>query len=80
MPDTLNRVTEVFREVFNDNDLDISLDTSAKDISEWDSIMHISLIINVEKEFGVRLNSTEVAGLQSVGDLVRLVDSKVRLV
>jgi len=78
MPDTLERLTEVFREVFSDNELAISPETSAEDISEWDSIIHISLIINVEKEFGLHLNSADVGRLHNVGDLVRLIDSKIR--
>ena len=76
--DRLERLNEVFRDVFNDEDLVISRDTSAKDIAEWDSVMHVSLIINVEKAFGVRFSSSEVARLQSVGDLEDLIESKGR--
>lgn len=78
MSDVLHRVTEVFHDVFNDHDLLITPETSAKDISEWDSIMHVSLIIGIEKKFGVRMTSAEVTRLQTVGDLVRLIESKGR--
>jgi acyl carrier protein len=74
----LDRLNEVFRDVFNDEDLVITRETSAKDIEEWDSVMHVSLVVNVEKVFGVRFSSTEVAKLQNVGDLADLIESKGR--
>ena len=76
MPDRLSMLTEVFRSVFEDDDLTISRATSAKDIANWDSVMHVSLIISVEKAFGIRFSSSEVAGLKDVGELVDLIDAK----
>ena len=78
MEDTLKRVNEIFCDVFNDEDLVISRQTTAKDISDWDSIMHVSLIVTIEKAFGIRFSSSEVAGLQNVGELVDVIDAKGR--
>jgi acyl carrier protein len=72
----LEGLTEIFRDVFNDESLVISPETSARDIPAWDSVMHVSLIVNVEKAFGVRFSSSEIAKLQNVGDLAVLIDSK----
>jgi acyl carrier protein len=74
----LERLGDIFRDVFNDEDLVISRETSAKDVDEWDSVMHVSLIVNVEKVFGVRFSSSEVAKLQNVGELADLIESKGR--
>jgi acyl carrier protein len=76
MEGTLPRVTEVFRDVFNDDELVISRSTTAEDIVDWDSFMHVSLIIRIEKSFGIRFSSTEVANLRNVGELVDLVEAK----
>jgi acyl carrier protein len=76
--DRLERLGDIFRDVFNDEDLVISRETSAKDVDEWDSVMHVSLIVNVEKVFGVRFSSSEVAKLQNVGELADLIESKGR--
>ena len=76
--DRLERLGDIFRDVFNDEDLVISRETSAKDVEEWDSVMHVSLIVNVEKAFGVRFSSSEVAKLQNVGELADLIESKGR--
>jgi acyl carrier protein len=76
MDTTLGQLTQVFRQVFNDDELVISRQTTAKDVSEWDSLMHVSLIIAAEKTFKIRFSSAEVSGLKNVGDLVDLIEAK----
>ena len=74
---TLAQLCEVFQEVFDDDELVVARETTAREVDEWDSLMHISLIQKAEKEFGVRFSSSEVAELKSVGELVDLIDSKL---
>ena len=78
MDDTYNRLTSVFRQVFDDDELVIGPQTSASDVDAWDSINHVNLIIAVEREFKVRLRSSEVADLKNVGELARLLESKTK--
>ena len=73
---TLNRLTEVFHEVFDDDDIELSRETTAADVEDWDSLMHVTLILAAEREFDVRFNSTEVAQLHDVGQLIDLIDAK----
>lgn len=63
------RLTDVFRSVFDDLDLRLSADMTAKDVPDWDSLSHITLIVAVEQEFRIRFTTAEVAGLMNVGDL-----------
>jgi acyl carrier protein len=74
MSNTLERLNEVFREVFDNEDLSVTPATTAKDIEGWDSLMHVTLIVNVEKAFGVRFTSSEVAGLKNVAELMQLIE------
>ena len=74
----LPRLEEMFQEVFDDDDLAITRETTARDVEEWDSLMHVTLMLAVERGFGVRFSSSEVAMLESVGELVDLIDSKSR--
>ncbi len=76
MADSMPRLNEVFRNVFDDDELDITRETTAKDVEGWDSLMHVTLIVNIEKAFGIKFTSSEVAGLQSVGDVVDLIDAR----
>ena len=78
MTDTFERLSEVFRTVLDEEELMLSRQTSAKDIPQWDSLMHVSLIISVEKAFGIRFLSSEVAGLQNLGELTDLIESKLK--
>ncbi len=73
---TLQALTEVFRNVFDEDDVVLSRELTARDVEGWDSLAHVSLIVEVERRFGVRFSSTEVAHLESVGDLLDLLAAK----
>jgi acyl carrier protein len=66
------KLNRVFRDVFDDDDLEIFDAMTAADIDEWDSVTHITLVLAVEKEFGVRLNAAEVGRLNNVGEMIEL--------
>ena len=72
----LPRVNEVFRSVFDDPDLTVSLATTAKDVPDWDSITHITLVIEIEREFNVKFQMAEIEKLRNVGDLVAILATK----
>ena len=76
MDDRMERLNQVFRDVFDDDELQITRQTTAKDVEGWDSLMHVTLIVNVEKAFKVKFSSTEVASLQNVGELMSLIDAR----
>lgn len=71
------KLVEVFRDVFEDDQLDISRTTTAEDVDGWDSLTHVSLMINVERAFGLKFSSTQVASLKNVGELIDLVSARV---
>jgi acyl carrier protein len=74
--DVLERVNDVFRDVFDDESLSVRPETTAADVEGWDSLMHVRLIIAIEKAFRVRFSSSEVASLKDVGDLIGLLQTK----
>ena len=71
------RLTPVFRDVFDEDDLVPTPEMTADDVEDWDSLSHIRLIISVEKAFGVRFSTVELGSLKTVGDLARLVGTKL---
>jgi acyl carrier protein len=75
METTLARLTAIFRDLFDDDTITLTLDTSADDIKDWDSLMHVTLIKQTEQAFGLRFTSAQVALLTDVGDLVKVIDS-----
>jgi acyl carrier protein len=74
----LPKITEVFRNVFDDDDIVVTRETTAQDIPGWDSLMHVTLLVNIEREFGVRFASSEVADLANVGALVDLLERHLK--
>ncbi|WP_346291447.1 acyl carrier protein [Sphaerothrix gracilis] len=71
------QLTTVFQDVFDDDDIEIEDSTSAKDVSGWDSMNHINLVLGAEQEFGVKFKTAEVAQLANVGEFVDLILAKL---
>lgn len=75
--DIMNRVTDIFRDVFDDDELIITDSTNSDDIEDWDSLEHISLIVSMEKEFNLKFDIKEVNKLANVGEMIDLILSKL---
>ena len=69
----IKRLTAVFQDVFDDDTLVITAETTADDIEDWDSIEHITLIGAVEDEFGMRFKMGEVSGMNDVGEMIDII-------
>ena len=74
----LEALTQVFRDVFDDDDIVLTSATTAQDIEGWDSQAHVNLIVAAEVRFGVRFRSAELESLHDVGQFARLIESKQR--
>lgn len=70
------RLTAVFRDIFDNPSLEIADSTTADDIEDWDSVNHITLIAAVESEFKIKLSTRDVKNLANVGDFLKLIESK----
>lgn len=72
------KLTEVFRDVFDNDELVIGDSTTADDIEEWDSLEHISLIGAVEKAFKMRFTMKEVSGMKNVGEMISILCERAK--
>lgn len=66
------RLEQVFRTVFNDDALRLTDETTAADVPGWDSIEHINLMFSLEEEFGMQFVGNELAEVENIGALKRL--------
>jgi acyl carrier protein len=73
----LRDVTEIMGDVFDADDLNVSLETSAEEVEEWDSLSHIRLIVAIERKFGFKFKNSEIEGLKNVGELVNVIATKL---
>lgn len=71
--DVFNRLNKVFREVFDDKNINLSAETTAKDIDGWDSFEHINLLVAIEDEFSFKIPMSKVANLKNVGEIVDII-------
>lgn len=70
------RLTQVFRDVLDEPSLVLTPQMSAADVTSWDSVSHLTLIVGIEMEFGVRFATTELESLRNVSDIAALIQKK----
>jgi len=75
--DVLNKLNEIFRDLFDLPDLQLNEAMSADDIDEWDSVNHVMLVVEIERQFKVKFHTAEVEEMKNVGDLVKLIVAKL---
>lgn len=66
-------VAEIFRTVFDDEDLVITRETTSEDIEDWDSLEQINLLVAMEKKFSVKFKLDDVHDLANVGEIIDLI-------
>lgn len=77
MKEIYGRLNEVFRDFFDDEDIDLDEETTADDIDDWDSLNHITLMAAVEDEFGIRFTMGEVSGMKNVGEMAEIIKNRI---
>lgn len=74
--DIKEKVQDIFRDVFDIEDLIINEDMNSDDIDDWDSLSHIQIIVKTEKAFNVKFTVDEINSLEKVGDFIELISKK----
>jgi len=74
--DIKERLNKVFKDVFDDDSLEINETMTAEDVDMWDSLMHITLIVAIEREFGIKFNTSDVNSLENVGSLIEKIKER----
>ena len=68
---------DIFVDVFDDETIEISDQTTATDIDDWDSLVHIHLIMGIERSFGVKFTMSEVDSMKNVGIMADVIEAKL---
>ncbi len=74
----MERLNEVFRDVFDDSSITVDDSTTSKDIEDWDSLEHINLVGSVEQEFKMRFKMKEVSSMKNVGEMADIVAERAK--
>lgn len=73
----LAKLTAVFRDVLDDDGIQLTANTTAKDVAGWDSLSHVRLVVAVEQELGIRFDTAEISGLANVGEFADVIARKL---
>ena len=68
---TIDDILPIFKDIFENDRLEITEKTTAADIEEWDSINHIYLIVGIEKKFKKKFTTTQIQNWKTVGDILK---------
>ena len=74
----LSEVTSVFKDVLDNDDIELKYETTANDVEDWDSLSHIQIIVAVEKHFNIRFTSGEIQKFKNVGEMCDAISEKIR--
>jgi acyl carrier protein len=69
-------LTDILVDNFDDDEIVATPELTAGDVSGWDSLAHVRLMLQVEREFGIKFTATEISSFKCVGDLARSIAAK----
>jgi acyl carrier protein len=75
----VKKMNEIFREVFDDDTIEVRPQMTADDVDGWDSLSHINLILAVEAAFKIRFSQKELLSFKNVGDLINCIERKISI-
>ena len=76
MEKILSKLQEIYQDVLDNEDIELTLETTADYIEEWDSLSHVQLVVAIEKAFGIKFTSKESLSWGNVGDLANCIANK----
>ena len=71
--EVLDKLNEMFRDVFDDDSIEVCDSTTSADIEGWDSLEHINLVLAVEQEFDFKFEMGQVVSMKDVGEMVDII-------
>ena len=75
--DIVEKLTVIFRKIFNNNQLVLSKEMNSMDVENWDSLSHMLMITEVEESFSIRFSLRELNHLKNVGNLIEYIEKKL---
>ncbi len=72
------KVKTIIRNALQKQQVELLADTSSKDIEGWDSLRHLMIISEVEKEFGISIDFMEILEIKTVGDICKVVANQTK--
>lgn len=71
--EALQQLNEIMRDILDDPSVTLTPATTADDIEGWDSMSHITFLVEIEAQFGVKFQSSEISAMRNVGELLDVI-------
>ena len=75
--EVVNKLTVIFRKVFNSDSLVLTNELTANDVDHWDSLSHMILITEIENSFSIKFKLKELNKMRNVGEMIEIIISKL---
>ena len=73
------KLNVIFRDLFDDDSIELTPQTTANDIEDWDSLEHITLIATVERTFKMKFKMGEISSMKNVGQMANIIQARTKL-
>lgn len=73
-----SELTEIFRDILGDSTPELTAESNSETVPHWDSINHINIVSAAEVAFSVKFRSSEIDAMETVGDMVQIIQSRTR--
>lgn len=74
----LSQLEVIFRNIFDNESIQLKETTSADDIEDWDSLAHIQLIEAIQSHFGIKFSAREMLSWENIGDMEECIYNKLK--
>ncbi len=70
------KLESILKDSFNIKESEMNDDAKLMNYGEWDSMSHMFFITKLEEAYGIELTGVEIAEMQTVGDIKKIIISK----
>jgi len=74
----LTSLTKIFKDVLDNDEVDLDFETTADKVEGWDSLTHVQLVVAIERSFKIRFTAKEIQSWQNVGEMCNSIIQKVK--
>lgn len=77
LKEIIKKVESIFRDILEDNNINLVEATTSDDIEDWDSLTHVQIVMEIQHQFCITFSSTEILSWNNVGEMCRSIQSKL---
>ena len=73
-----DKLVEILKDIFDDEELVITEKTSPKDIEDWDSLANINIVLQIEKYYKIKFSIQDIGKLNNIEEIIDFIMERVK--